>query len=52
MVEAPGTAPGSATIIPQDVYHHSRHCDGDFYIGIGTGFGKGQGALPLARVKP
>ncbi len=24
MVEAPGTAPGSATSIPQSVYHHSR----------------------------
>ena len=24
MVEAPGTAPGSATLIPQAVYRHSR----------------------------
>jgi len=24
MVEAPGTAPGSASFIAKDVYHHSR----------------------------
>ncbi len=27
MVEAPGTAPGSATLIPHDVYRHSRFPD-------------------------
>ncbi len=32
LVEAPGTAPGSATLIPQDVYHHSRSPD-PFNIG-------------------
>ena len=28
MVEAPGTAPGSATLMPHDVYRHSRFPDG------------------------
>ena len=32
MVEAPGTAPGSATLIPSRVYRHSHRSDGA-YIG-------------------
>ena len=31
MVEAPGTAPGSTTIIPRTVYHHSQQADGRRY---------------------
>jgi len=32
MVEAPGTAPGSTTIIPRTVYHHSLQA-GDADLG-------------------
>jgi hypothetical protein len=32
MVEAPGTAPGSTTIIPRTVYRHSQQAD-DAYVG-------------------
>lgn len=31
LVEAPGTAPGSAASIPQSVYRHSRQADGFIY---------------------
>ena len=33
LVEAPGTAPGSATLITSDVYRHSRQAD-EMNIGI------------------
>ncbi len=39
MVEAPGTAPGSVTLIPQGVYRHSRF-PGTLNISIPGGFGK------------
>jgi hypothetical protein len=39
VVEAPGTAPGSATPIPYTVYRHSRLPDA-FYIGIFAAEGK------------
>ena len=41
MVEAPGTAPGSETLIPRGVYRHSRFPD-TTNIGIWTGFLKSQ----------
>ena len=31
MVEAPGTAPGSVKLIPQNVYRHSRLPDDYYY---------------------
>src|SRR5882757_693013 len=37
MVEAPGTAPGSETLMPRDVYRHSRLPD-PRYIGASRGF--------------
>jgi len=37
MVEAPGTAPGSETLMPRGVYRHSRFPDTP-YIGGSTGF--------------
>jgi hypothetical protein len=37
MVEAPGTAPGSDTLIPRGVYRHSRFPDRS-NIGARTGF--------------
>src|SRR5690242_19305362 len=47
LVEAPGTAPGSATLIPQAVYRHSRLPDtGD----IGCAAGKGNRAASSAQV--
>src|SRR5882672_4567313 len=47
MVEAPGTAPGSAALIPHGVYRHSRLPD-DIYIGLRRGNRKGQEA-PWSR---
>src|SRR5882724_4687150 len=44
LVEAPGTAPGSAALIPHGVYRHSRLPD-DIYIGLRRGNRKGQEAL-------
>ena len=32
LVEAPGTAPGSDTLILQSVYHHSRKTDEDIIV--------------------
>ena len=40
LVEAPGTAPGSTTLIPQGVYRHSRRTD-DANIGTPVRQGKG-----------
>ena len=40
LVEAPGTAPGSATLIPHDVYRHSRVLPGIWNIGILAAVGK------------
>ena len=40
MVEAPGTAPGSATLIPSSVYRHSWFPN-TLYIGSLAGFEKG-----------
>jgi hypothetical protein len=37
MVEAPGTAPGSETLMPRGVYRHSRLPDGT-NIGASAGF--------------
>src|SRR5882724_3681318 len=47
LVEAPGTAPGSAALIPHGVYRHSRLPD-DIYIGLRRGNRKGQEA-PWSR---
>ena len=41
MVEAPGTAPGSETLMPRGVYRHSRLPD-TAYIGVPVGFLKAQ----------
>ena len=41
MVEAPGTAPGSATSIPHRVYPHSRVTPTRSYIGVRFGEWKG-----------
>ena len=41
MVEAPGTAPGSATLISHNVYRHSRSPD-PFNIGLSERQGKGR----------
>jgi hypothetical protein len=46
LVEAPGTAPGSATPIPQAVYRHSRLPDGE---DIGNRAAEGNRAHPIAR---
>lgn len=35
LVEAPGTAPGSATPIPESVYHHSRQADISYIVVFG-----------------
>jgi len=36
LVEAPGTAPGSATPIPESVYHHSRQADISYIAFLGS----------------
>jgi hypothetical protein len=41
LVEAPGTAPGSAALIPHGVYRHSRLPD-DINIGLRRANRKGQ----------
>jgi hypothetical protein len=38
MVEAPGTAPGSTTIIPITVYRHSQQADSRYVGGSVSGF--------------
>ena len=46
LVEAPGTAPGSVTLIPSNVYRHSRKT-GAFNIVRNKGFLQGRGAVML-----
>jgi len=46
-VEAPGTAPGSATLIPSGVYRHSRQA-GTANIGIPKGFLQEGGEVPVS----
>jgi len=38
MVEAPGTAPGSTTIIPRIVYRHSQQADSGYLGRLGCVF--------------
>jgi len=46
MVEAPGTAPGSETLMPRGVYRHSRFPDSS-YIGASEAFLKARRSPPL-----
>ena len=46
MVEAPGTAPGSAMLIPNSVYRHSRLPDGPNIVRENR-LGKGEGGREL-----
>jgi len=46
MVEAPGTAPGSETLMPRGVYRHSRFPDRP-YIGASEAFLKAAHGLPI-----
>ncbi len=46
MVEAPGTAPGSETLMPRGVYRHSRFPDRP-YIGASEAFLKTRCGLQI-----
>jgi hypothetical protein len=54
MVEAPGTAPGSTTIIPRTVYRHSQQADSRYVGGSVGGFKLGfqppAAPLPVGHV--
>ena len=51
MVEAPGTAPGSETLMSRGVYRHSRLPDAP-YIGASFGFLKASRGVDASRAFP
>jgi hypothetical protein len=50
MVEAPGTAPGSETLMPRGVYRHSRLPDVT-NIGVLTGFLKARAGGVISHME-